>query len=208
MSDNELQKSHSGLENRSTGNGTQGSNPCLSAHETLIFPRSCWGFQGFLRWWPAPFQCHLLPLRDQKSHLRAAIKVLGPYKGKGSAELALLRQMLWPLMAGNVFVFDRYSCSFMMIAQLLNQRLDVCAAQHHLRRTDFPKGRRIGKFEKSSRGLGRPARDGWTSKDNKAAARVCELRLLRQRLERRKTCVFRIPKTSLQISFHDRLTRH
>gem|GEM_PF-2529866 len=62
-----------GLENRSTRKGTQGSNPCLSAHETLIFLHFCWGFQGFLRWGQHLLQCHPLPPRDLKSHLRAVM---------------------------------------------------------------------------------------------------------------------------------------
>jgi hypothetical protein len=73
--------------------------------------------------------------------------VLGPYKGKETGELALLRQMLTSLQANDVVVFDRYYCSFMMIAQLLNQQVDVCARLHHLRRADFRKGRRIGKYD-------------------------------------------------------------
>ena len=71
--------------------------------------------------------------------------VFGPYKGKETGELALLRQMTASLMAGDVVVFDRYYCSFMMIAQLWSQNVDVCARLHHLRRADFRKGHRLGK---------------------------------------------------------------
>ncbi len=35
----------------------------------------------------------------------------------------------------------------MMIALLRNQRVDVCARLHHLRRVDFRKGRRLGKYD-------------------------------------------------------------
>jgi len=35
----------------------------------------------------------------------------------------------------------------MMIAQLLNQNVDVCARLHHLRHADFRKGRRLGKYD-------------------------------------------------------------
>jgi hypothetical protein len=34
-----------------------------------------------------------------------------------------------------------------MIAQLLNQNVDVCARLHHLRHADFRKGRRLGKYD-------------------------------------------------------------
>lgn len=42
-------------------------------------------------------------------------------------------------------VFDRYYCSFMMIALLMMQGVDVCARLHQLRRSDFRKGKRLGK---------------------------------------------------------------
>lgn len=105
--------------------------------------------------------------------------VLGPYKGKETGELALLRQMLKSLMAGDVVVFDRYYCSFMMIAQLLYQRVDVCARLHHLRRADFRKGRRIGKYDHIIVWT-RPARPGWMDKATYATIpETLELRELR-----------------------------
>ena len=73
--------------------------------------------------------------------------VFGPYKGKETGESALLREMFKALIAGDIVVFDRYYCSFMMIALLLNQNVDVCARLHHLRRVDFRKGRRLGKYD-------------------------------------------------------------
>lgn len=73
--------------------------------------------------------------------------VLGPYKGKETGESALLRQMMNSLLAEDVVVFDRYYCSFMMIAQLWSQNVDVCARLHHLRRADFRKGHRLGKYD-------------------------------------------------------------
>lgn len=88
--------------------------------------------------------------------------VLGPYKGKETGELALLRQMIGTLMGGDVVVFDRYYCSFMMIAQLLNQRVDVCARLHHLRRANFRKGRRLGKYDHLIVWT-RPDRPSWMS---------------------------------------------
>ena len=60
-----------------------------------------------------------------------------PYKGKETGESALLRTVLPSLKKDDVVVFDRYYCSFMMIALLLMQGVDVCARLHHLRRSDF-----------------------------------------------------------------------
>ena len=53
---------------------------------------------------------------------------IGPYKGKETGETALLRSMLASLPAGDIAVFDRHYCSFMMIALLQLQDVDTCAA--------------------------------------------------------------------------------
>ena len=68
---------------------------------------------------------------------------IGPYQGKETGESALLRSLLPSLLSGDIAVFDRYYCSFMMFALLLNQRVDVCARLHHLRHVDFRKGQQL-----------------------------------------------------------------
>ncbi|MEQ8633712.1 IS4 family transposase [Gimesia maris] len=72
---------------------------------------------------------------------------IGPYKGKQTGETALLRKLFAALKPSDVAIFDRYYCSFMMIASLLNQGTDVCARLHHKRRADFRRGRRLGKYD-------------------------------------------------------------
>jgi putative transposase len=105
--------------------------------------------------------------------------VLGPYKGKETGESALLRQMMNSLMAGDVVVFDRYYCSFMLIAQLLNQRVDVCARLHHLRHADFRKGRRLGKYDHIIVWT-KPQKPAWMNADTYATIpETLELRELR-----------------------------
>ncbi|MEK6575846.1 MAG: IS4 family transposase, partial [Chloroflexota bacterium] len=74
--------------------------------------------------------------------LNAAI---GPYAGKETGESALLRTLLRSLLAGDIAVFDRYCCSFLMIALMLSQGTDVCARLHQMRSSDFRRGRRLGK---------------------------------------------------------------
>jgi hypothetical protein len=49
--------------------------------------------------------------------------------------------------AGDVAVMDRFYCSFMMIAQLLQQDVQVCARMHQRRHVDFRRGRRLGKYD-------------------------------------------------------------
>lgn len=72
---------------------------------------------------------------------------MGPYKGKETGESALLRSLLGSLAAGDIAVMDRYYCSFMMIALLLSQGTHTCARKHHLRHSDFRRGRRLGKYD-------------------------------------------------------------
>ncbi len=70
---------------------------------------------------------------------------IGPYKGKETGEPALLRSMLDSLDEGDIAVMDRYYCSFMMISLLLSQGVQTCARKHHVRHTDFRRGKRLEK---------------------------------------------------------------
>ncbi|HUG66382.1 MAG TPA: hypothetical protein VMM76_01445, partial [Pirellulaceae bacterium] len=73
--------------------------------------------------------------------------VYGRYAGKETGETALLRSILGSLQKGDVAVMDRYYCSFMVIALLLSQGTHVCARKHHLRHSDFRRGKRLGKYD-------------------------------------------------------------
>lgn len=72
---------------------------------------------------------------------------IGPYSGKETGESALLRSLLGSLAAGDIAVFDRYCCSFLMIALMLTQGTQVCARLHHRRQCDFRRGKRLGKYD-------------------------------------------------------------
>ena len=72
---------------------------------------------------------------------------VGPYSGKETGETALLRQLLRSFVFGDVAVVDRFYCSFMMIALLLGNNVQVCARMHHRRHVDFRRGRRLGKYD-------------------------------------------------------------
>ncbi len=69
---------------------------------------------------------------------------LGPYEGKETGETALLPGMLDRFDETEVVVFDRYYCSYMMLALLRGRGAHVCTRQHQLRPTDFRRGRRLG----------------------------------------------------------------
>jgi len=89
---------------------------------------------------------------------------LGPYAGKETGENALLRTMLSTLTPNNIAVMDRYYCSYMMLALLLNQGTHSCARKHHLRVSDFRRGRRLGKYDHIIIWT-RPQRPHWMSEE-------------------------------------------
>jgi len=68
----------------------------------------------------------------------------GPYRGKETGETALLRELLDSLSAGDLALFDRHYCSFLMLALLLSRGVDVCTRLHQRRHADFRCGRRLG----------------------------------------------------------------
>ena len=72
---------------------------------------------------------------------------LGPCRGKETGETALLREMLDALHIGDIAVFDRCFCSFLMIGLLLGRKVDVCARMHQIRHVDFRRGQRLGKYD-------------------------------------------------------------
>jgi putative transposase len=72
---------------------------------------------------------------------------IGPYKGKETGEMALLRQLLDQLGHNDIVLADRYYCSYFMIALLLARKVELVARIHHLRKTDHQRSKRLGKNE-------------------------------------------------------------
>lgn len=89
---------------------------------------------------PIARACAVLSLTTAAIHDLA----IGPYQGKQTGETALLRNILDSLDPGDVVVFDRYYCSYMMLALLKLRRLDACARLHQCRPDDLGCGRRLG----------------------------------------------------------------
>ena len=85
---------------------------------------------------------------------------LGPYSGKQTGETALLRELLGGFDAHDVVVFDRYFCSFMMLALLAQQGTAVCTRLNQARLSDFRRGRRLGKHDHLVTWI-RPKRPPW-----------------------------------------------
>jgi len=74
--------------------------------------------------------------------LEAAI---GPYQGKQTSELALLRLVIGQFHAGDVVLADRFFCSYWVIAALQARGVDVVVRLHQARKADFRRGRRLGR---------------------------------------------------------------
>jgi putative transposase len=91
----------------------------------------------------------------------------GPYSGKETGETALLRKMLDSLARGDVLVADRYYCSFMMIALLMQRGVDACVRMHQRRHVDFRRGDRLGKYDHLIQWQ-RPAKPEWMDEETYA----------------------------------------
>ena len=89
---------------------------------------------------------------------------LGPYEGKETGESALLRGILDGLKGGDVAVFDRYFCSFMMLAILRRSGVHFCTRLHQRRPRDFRQGQRLGRDDRWVTWT-RPIRPSWMSKE-------------------------------------------
>jgi hypothetical protein len=74
--------------------------------------------------------------------LEAAI---GPYQGKQTSELALLRQVIGEFRPNDIALADRFFCSYWTIAAWRARGVDVVVRLHQCRRADFRRGRRLGR---------------------------------------------------------------
>lgn len=74
--------------------------------------------------------------------LEAAI---GPYQGKQTSELALLRMVIDEFRPGDIVLADRFFCSYWVIAALKARGVDVVVRLHQRRRADFRCGDRLGR---------------------------------------------------------------
>ncbi len=74
--------------------------------------------------------------------LEAAI---GPYQGKQTSELALLRLVIGQFQDGEIVLADRFFGSYWVIAALQARGVDVVVRLHQARKADFRRGRRLGR---------------------------------------------------------------
>jgi hypothetical protein len=88
---------------------------------------------------------------------------LGPYRGKGTGETALLRQLLGRLRPGSVLLGDSYFCSYWMLALLLDRGVHGVFRLHQQRPVDFRSGHRLGRDDRLVVWR-RPQRPSWMTK--------------------------------------------
>ena len=104
------------------------------------------------------------------------------YEGKETGESALLRQMFSAFDPGDIAVFDRYCCSYMMIALFGQIGVHVCTRINANRIIDFRKGKRLGDYDRLVTWQ-RPTRPAWMSEEQYATIpETMELRMLQYSL--------------------------
>ena len=91
----------------------------------------------------------------------------GRYKGKGTGETALFKQLFGSLKKGDVVVADRHYCSYWLICALMAMGVHICFRKHQARHTDFRKGLRLGKQDHIV-SWKKGTRPEWMSKDEYA----------------------------------------
>jgi hypothetical protein len=89
---------------------------------------------------------------------------MAKFEGKETGELALFRQLLGQLEKGDVVLADRYFCTFFMLAALQAMGNGVVTRLHASRKSDFRKGKRLGRSDYLVQ-WERPAKPDWMDEE-------------------------------------------
>lgn len=81
-------------------------------------------------------------------------------KGENTGETALFWRLMPILRPGDVVIADGYYCGYFLIARLIDLGVEVVMPQHHLRKTDFRRGERLGARDHVA-SWRRPQRPDW-----------------------------------------------
>jgi putative transposase len=92
---------------------------------------------------------------------------MGPYKGKGTGEPALLRALLDGLAAREIVLGDRYFGSFFMIASMMQRAVDGLFRMYQGRKFAFRRGRQLG-VEDDLVTWAKPKRSDWMDEETYA----------------------------------------
>jgi hypothetical protein len=110
---------------------------------------------------------------------------IGPRKGKLSGESTLLRGLHGRLGRGDILLADRGFCSYLEVALLLAQGVDVVMRDHKNRPVDFRKGRRLGDDDHLVE-WSKPQRASWMDRETYATiAETLTVREVRVRVVQR-----------------------
>ena len=91
---------------------------------------------------------------------------MGPYSGKGTGELGLLRSIGAAFCAGDVMLADALYCHYFLIATLLETGVDVLFEQNGSRITDFRRGQQLGKHDHLVHWSKPKSRPQWMSQEH------------------------------------------
>lgn len=94
---------------------------------------------------------------------------MGPFTGKGTSELGLLRKLAAAFCPGDVMLADAFYCNYFLIAALQAAGVDVLFAQNGARITDFRRGERLGPRDHRVRWPKPIVRPEWMSREDYAA---------------------------------------
>ena len=89
---------------------------------------------------------------------------LGPYRGKGSGEHGLLRELLHNFFPGDIVLGDCYYCTFFLIASLMASGIDAVFPLHGARDCDFRTGERLGKKDHMATWI-KPQKPAWMDQE-------------------------------------------
>lgn len=94
---------------------------------------------------------------------------MGPFVGKGTSELGLLRQLQAGFAREDVVIADAFYCNYFVIAALQAAGVDVVLAQNGARNTDFRRGERLGRRDHRVSWPKPKVRPEWMSHEDYAA---------------------------------------
>ena len=89
---------------------------------------------------------------------------MGAFKGKGTGEHSLLRELLDCFEEGDILLADSYYASYFLVTELINRGVDVLFEQHASRKTDFRKGKKQGPRDHIV-SWKKPKRPSWMSRE-------------------------------------------
>jgi hypothetical protein len=109
----------------------------------------------------------------------------GPYSGKGTGEISLLRRLIESLEQGTLLVGDAIYCVYAELTLLAAREVDFVLPQNNERRTDFRRGTRLGRrdhivtWTKPGRRPERLSQAEWAAVPETLRVREVEIRLHR-----------------------------